>query len=366
MDDARITGKFAQVHYFLRGFRRLFELSKTTDKQSIFWQLSRLHARGPLGACPRTGRGEGMLTAKGVGSRFRPLNDPYCQPTSWRNRLPTPFWQCPPEDMPVLGQAPSGIREDSDCPGYMSHRFLRSVMLFGGPGKRERRCDVRPLSKFPVEKPAGVGKAAEEPEALAAGGFHAIVVATDAGLPPPAGFDPLRSPASRDPIIDAIAMESSRRPGGHCRNHRQRPRGHDAEPGPAAAPCPIPPAPGPLPPEAAPGSSLFPDPLTPLSRPPTPAPPTPALSTADRRLHIPAERREAGRGARPPRAPAGCSTAPPARPSVAAHRGRDRRQTGLAADAEAAPKRSLRRPAPRRGPPAEPFPAEAEAIPINA
>ncbi len=43
------------------------------------------------GSCPRTGRGEAMLAAKGVGSRFRPLNDPQCQPASWRNRLPTLF-----------------------------------------------------------------------------------------------------------------------------------------------------------------------------------------------------------------------------------------------------------------------------------
>jgi hypothetical protein len=50
--------------------------------------------------------------------------------------------------------------------------------------------------KLALQKPLAVLRAAEEPEALAAGGFDAIVVAADRGASPPAGFDPFGTPAA--------------------------------------------------------------------------------------------------------------------------------------------------------------------------
>ena len=54
----------------------------------------------------------GMLAAKGVGSRFRRLNDPQCQPALWRNRLPTPFGNARRKIMPVLGEAPMNLSKN--------------------------------------------------------------------------------------------------------------------------------------------------------------------------------------------------------------------------------------------------------------
>ena len=66
------------------------------------------HSTDRRGACPRTGRGKKMLAAKGVGSRFRPLDDPQREPASWRNRLPTPL---PPRSQALPGTAlPSRLR----------------------------------------------------------------------------------------------------------------------------------------------------------------------------------------------------------------------------------------------------------------
>ncbi len=45
------------------------------------------------------------FAAKGVGSRFRHAAGWHYGSFSGRNRLPTPFWQRPPEDLPVLGEA---------------------------------------------------------------------------------------------------------------------------------------------------------------------------------------------------------------------------------------------------------------------
>ena len=52
-----------------------------------------------------------MLVAKGVGSRFRHDAGWHYGPFRGRNRLPTPFWQRPPEAIPVLGQSPSPTRK---------------------------------------------------------------------------------------------------------------------------------------------------------------------------------------------------------------------------------------------------------------
>ena len=45
-----------------------------------------------------------------------PAERPVVPPASWRNRLPTPFWQRPPEAMPVLGQAPRPLPRAAAIP----------------------------------------------------------------------------------------------------------------------------------------------------------------------------------------------------------------------------------------------------------
>ena len=61
-----------------------------------------------LGACPRTDRGEGMLAAKGVGSRFRHDAGWHDRSFSGRNRLPTPFGNARRKLWGWAGVIPSG------------------------------------------------------------------------------------------------------------------------------------------------------------------------------------------------------------------------------------------------------------------
>ena len=75
---------------FRRGLRRSAPPARTwSSKRSC----SRQREPQPpeLRYCPSTGRGAAMLAVNGVGSRIRRLNDPQCEPSTWRNRLPTPF-----------------------------------------------------------------------------------------------------------------------------------------------------------------------------------------------------------------------------------------------------------------------------------
>ena len=84
-----------------------------------------------------------MLAAQGVGSRFRPLNAPECEPASWRNRLPTPFWQRPPEDMPALGQAPTLRETDGSATSPIDSEARGAIAPRGTKVQPNRRSPRR-------------------------------------------------------------------------------------------------------------------------------------------------------------------------------------------------------------------------------
>ena len=144
-------------------------------------------------------RRAGMLAAKGVGSRFRRLNDPKCEPASWRNRLPTPFWQSPPEDMPVLGQAPGSTRQRGITLG-LSRRLTPSLAL------RARVAGRNALLAKPAENEPVLGQTHRAMEFRTA-----RIIGNSATL------------ARRRPSrARGCAASLPREPGKKCASHRQK------------------------------------------------------------------------------------------------------------------------------------------------
>ena len=97
-----------------------------------------------------------------------------------------------------------------------------------------RHCSIEPS----LQKPLPIGEASKNPEPRAARRLDPVVIASDKGLaalwivprrPPPAGFDPLRSPGIGHSVAAASPAEMRRRPA-RCNRHNVDSRGLRQEP----------------------------------------------------------------------------------------------------------------------------------------
>ena len=69
-----------------------------------------------------------------------------------------------------------------------------------------------------MQKPMSFPPLAEEPESLAGGGFHAVVIAADDTATPPGRLDPLWAPVPRHAVIVVLVPEPDRRTVGRDRS----------------------------------------------------------------------------------------------------------------------------------------------------
>jgi len=81
------------------------------------------------------------------------------------------------------------------------------------------------LGEHAMQPPAVFVQTAKQPEAAAFHGFHPVVIAADAPLPPPAGFNPFRPPMPRDLMLLAEITKTDRwavgRDGQNCQYLRR-------------------------------------------------------------------------------------------------------------------------------------------------
>ena len=77
--------------------------------------------------------------------------------------------------------------------------------------------------KHPMQKPLGIGQAAEQPKANSRGRFDPVVIPLHVAAAPPAGLNSFRPPDAGHAMA-AVQMKLNRRPFGHHRQHLQRDR----------------------------------------------------------------------------------------------------------------------------------------------